>query len=138
MQPLEGRLYFRQHSASLIGNAQRLRTNTTLAERRLWGKLSREQTGHRFRRQHPINHYIVDFVCLKQNLVIELDGGQHNDEEHQSYDEERTALLNQLGYHVLRFWNHEVLENLDGVYAVIIDTLNHADPLAEDPHPSSP
>ena len=67
----------------------------------------------RFRRQHAIVHYIVDFCCLKPKLIIEVDGGHH--QEQKEYDDERTAFLVSKGFRVLRFWNHEVLNELDTV-----------------------
>jgi very-short-patch-repair endonuclease len=70
-----------------------------------------------FRRQHAIGPYIVDFCAPRQKLIIELDGGQHL--EQQEYDAERTIYLEAKGYKVLRFWNNEVIENLDGVLQVI-------------------
>ncbi|MEO1889054.1 MAG: DUF559 domain-containing protein, partial [Cycloclasticus sp.] len=69
--------------------------------------------GYRFRRQHPIKNYIVDFVCLDSKLIIELDGGQHMDQH--AYDQQRNQVLNQEGFEVLRFWNNEIIENLNGV-----------------------
>ena len=77
--------------------------------------------GVHFRRQHAIGPYIVDFCSPSHKLIIELDGGQHLDQ--QEYDAERTAYLEAKGYHVLRFWNNEVMENLDGVVQVIVDHL---------------
>ena len=74
---------------------------------------SKQIHAHRFRRQHPIGPYIADFTCIEQKLVIELDGGQHQDQVTQ--DEQRTAFLQAQGWRVLRFWNNEVLDNLDGV-----------------------
>ena len=86
----------------------------TDAERLLWQHLrSRQLAGLKFRRQHPIGRYILDFVCLEAGLVIEVDGGQHGPQH--SYDEARTAWLGQRGYRVLRFWNNEVLTNPEGV-----------------------
>jgi len=99
-------------------NARGLRREMTDAERSLWQHLRRRQIeGLKFRRQHPIGRYIADFVCVEVRLVIEVDGGQHG--ERQGYDKERTAWLAQRGYRVLRFWNHEVLTNAEGVMAVI-------------------
>lgn len=88
--------------------ARSLRANQTDAERRLWSLLrSRQLNGLKFRRQHLIGSYIVDFCCAEHRLVVELDGGQHADEVQK--DERRTQRLNEEGYRVLRFWNHEVL-----------------------------
>ena len=94
--------------------ARALRKSTTDAERKLWSVLRRLQIdGHRFRRQHPIGVYVVDFVCLAEKLVIEVDGGQHA--ENIQADDARTAWLESSGYRVLRFWNNDVLGNTDGV-----------------------
>jgi very-short-patch-repair endonuclease len=99
-------------------NARRLRCEMTDAERLLWGQLRQRQiAGLKFRRQHPLGSFIVDFVCIEAGLVIEVDGGQHG--ERQPADEARTAWLNSQGYRVLRFWNNEVLQNLDGVREAI-------------------
>ncbi|UTA54893.1 endonuclease domain-containing protein [Lysobacter soli] len=89
-------------------NARRLRRAATDAERLLWYHLKgRQLDGHRFRRQYPIAGYIADFACVEGKLVIELDGGQHLQAQH--YDERRTQRMNTNGYHVLRFWNDDVL-----------------------------
>ena len=75
--------------------------------------------GFRFRRQVPIGKFIVDFACLDAKLIIEIDGGQHNEPSHKQKDAERTGWLESEGYQVLRFWNNEVFENLDGVLQTI-------------------
>ncbi len=77
--------------------------------------------GYKFRRQQPIGHYIVDFICLEQRLVIELDGGQHSQQV--NYDSERTGFLASQGFRVLRFWNNQVLEDVEAVKAVILESL---------------
>ncbi len=101
-----------------------LRRNQTDAEEALWARLrNRQLEGARFRRQHPIGPYIVDFVNLAAKLVIELDGGQHNVSPTAERDAERTAWLNSEGYRVLRFWNNDVLSNIDGVLEVIRSAL---------------
>jgi very-short-patch-repair endonuclease len=98
-------------------NSRTLRKNLTDAERLLWNNLRyRQINGIKFRRQTPIGKYIVDFVCFENNLIIEADGGQHNDN---SYDKQRDAWLNAQGFEVLRFWNHDILENIDEVMEVI-------------------
>ncbi len=100
--------------------ARALRSNMTDAERLLWHALRNRQINHhRFRRQHPIGDYITDFACVEQKLVVELDGGQH--QEQVAYDDQRSEFLRSHGWRVLRFWNNEVLKNLDGVLAVIAD-----------------
>ena len=90
----------------------------TDAERRLWQHLrKRQQGGYRFRRQHPLGRYVLDFVCLEARLVIEVDGGQHG--ERVEDDRLRTEWLVARGFRVVRFWNNEVLNNLEEVKAVI-------------------
>jgi len=106
--------------ANLVGLSRDLRKNQTDAEIRLWRHLRGKQVeGLRFRRQHPIGRYIVDFVCLEKRLVLELDGGQHGEEEGQIKDNERDHWLRTEGYQVLRFWNNDVLTNLEGVMEMI-------------------
>lgn len=116
---LSQRLRVKQQSTN---HARKLRTNLTLAEQRLWNALRAKQLqGHRFRRQHPIGPYIADFACIEKMLIIELDGGQH--QEQIQYDENRTAFMQTQGWTVIRFWNNDVLQNFDGVLATIADTL---------------
>ena len=99
-------------------NARKLRHELTPAERKLWAALRGDQlNGVNFRRQHAIGPYIADFCAIKAKLIVELDGGQHL--EQQEYDAERTKYLETQGYKVLRFWNNEVLNNLDGVILAI-------------------
>src|SRR5690606_41767369 len=93
--------------------ARRLRREATLVERRLWYHLRRGQLGARFRRQQPIGPFVVDFVCLSARLVIELDDGQYA--ANAEADAHRTRFLESERYRVIRFWNHEVVENLEGV-----------------------
>ena len=91
----------------------------TDAERLLWSKLRKRQVlGSRFRRQHPVGGYIVDFVCIEAKLIIEVDGGQHA--EQQRYDDARTDWLSNQGYRVIRFWNHEILTNFEAVMETIV------------------
>jgi very-short-patch-repair endonuclease len=95
-----------------------LRKELTPAERKLWALIRNDQLGVNFRRQHAIDNYIPDFVCIEKKLIIELDGSQHLEQE--EYDEERTKYLNSLGYKVIRFWNNDVMNNMDGVILAII------------------
>ena len=98
--------------------AKALRKNSTDAEGLLWGKLrGRQLEGTKFRRQQPIHDYIVDFVSFEQQLVIELDGGQHA--RMKERDRERDRILEESGFRVLRFWNNDVLNNTDGVLQVV-------------------
>ena len=93
---------------SSVTRARILRNNPTDAERILWRHLRfRQLVGYKFRRQRPIGRFIVDFVCLEKNLVIEIDGGQHS--EQKSYDSKRDAWIRTKGFRVLRFWDHEVI-----------------------------
>jgi very-short-patch-repair endonuclease len=97
-----------------------LRNAQTDAERKLWTSLrTKRLDGFKFKRQQPIGEYIVDFVSFETNLIVELDGGQHNETMNLEKDEQRTNWLKSRGYGVLRFWNNEVLENLDGVLLTI-------------------
>ena len=98
-----------------------LRKELTPAERKLWSKIRNDQLGVNFRRQHAVGNYIPDFVCIEKKLIIELDGSQHL--EQQEYDEERTSYLESLGYKVIRFWNNEVMKDIDNVILAIIHAL---------------
>ena len=111
-----------------------LRRNATDAERELWRHLRGKQIdGAKFRRQHPFGDYILDFACLDRRIVIELDGGQHA--ESTAYDSERTLHLEQAGFVVLRFWNNEVFENMEGILEVI---WNYVTARQTHPHPNPP
>jgi very-short-patch-repair endonuclease len=102
--------------------ARGLRRRQTDAERRLWARLrDRRLLGAKFARQVPIGSYIVDFCCRERRLIVELDGGQHAVQA--DYDAGRTALLQALGYRVLRFWDNEALGNTDGVLQRIAEAL---------------
>lgn len=102
--------------------AKTLRQNSTEAERELWQHLRRFQmNGHKFRRQHPIGPYIVDFACIERNLAIEIDGGHHSKEA--EYDDARTEWLESQGFKVLRFWNNQVLKEIEAVKLAIWDAL---------------
>jgi len=109
--------------------ARSLRRSSTDAEYRLWNRIrSRAINGHKFLRQEPIGRYFVDFVCRERRLVIEVDGGQHATNDH---DEVRHRWLIDHGYRVLRFWNNDVMSNVDGVLQVIAEALDVDGP----PHP---
>ena len=94
--------------------ARTLRQNMTDAERQVWQILRAQQMkGHKFRRQVPIGRYVADFVCHEARLIVEIDGGQHD--RSSLREAERSGFLQNEGYRILRFWNSEVLANLDGV-----------------------
>jgi len=100
-----------------IAIAKKLRINSTDTEKYLWKYLrERQLEGFKFRRQHPIGKYIVDFVNLERKIIIELDGGQHLENKK---DKLRDKWLEKQGYEVLRFWDNEVLTNVEGVLEVI-------------------
>jgi valyl-tRNA synthetase len=105
-------------------NAKDLRRFSTEAENVLWEMLRANKLGEKFRRQHIINDIIVDFVCLSKNLVIEVDGGYHNNPEIQQLDKLKTDILIELGYKIIRFTNDEVLAGIDTVLQSIQDVLN--------------
>ncbi len=97
-------------------NAARLRLYRTDAEDHLWQSLrNRQLGGYKFRFQHSIGAFVVDFACLEAKLIVEVDGGQHSDQN----DARRTALLEASGFRVLRFWNYDVLTNREGILAVV-------------------
>jgi very-short-patch-repair endonuclease len=101
--------------------ARRLRRDSTDAERRLWYRLrARQVDGAKFVRQEPIGPYVADFICREQRLVVEVDGGQHATDPR---DAVRHGWLRERGYRVLRFWNHDVLANTEGVLEAIAATL---------------
>jgi very-short-patch-repair endonuclease len=109
--------------------ARQLRKSMTFQEVRLWKRLRAfRELGYHFRRQSPVDKYIVDFECRKARIVVELDGGQHNRNEHAVHDAVRDARLKGLGYSVLRFWNHEVDQNIEGVLQVIHTRLSDGSP----------
>ena len=106
-------------------NARNLRKNQTESETLLWSKLrSRQLSGFKFRRQHPIGHYILDFYCTEAHLAIEIDGGQHAEDENCKRDKLRTEYMKRKGIQVIRFWNNDVLEHLEDVVSEIEATLN--------------
>lgn len=103
--------------------AQVLRKRATEAEKLLWSRLrNRQIAGVKFKRQVPIAGYVADFAALERNLIIEVDGGQHGPE----VDAVRTATLEKCGFHVVRFWNNEVLTNIEGVLEAIFQELDLA------------
>ena len=102
---------------SQIEKSRQLRKNMTSQERKLWSIIrERRFFGYRFRRQFPIGSYIVDFVCREKRIIIEIDGGQHNEIQNIEYDNKRTEFLKSEGFQVIRFWNYDVDNNMDGIY----------------------
>ena len=98
-------------------NARNLRNNMTEQERKLWNIIrNRNFYGYRFLRQYVIGQYIVDFICREKKVVIEIDGGQHNESENIEYNKQRTKYLENKGYKVIRFWNNDIDSNIEGVY----------------------
>jgi very-short-patch-repair endonuclease len=109
-----------------LKRAKALRRNMTDAERLLWKHLrSRQLAGAKFRKQQPIGPFVADFVCQEKRLIVEADGGQHADSE---TDVRRTRFLESKSYRVIRFWNNDILENIEGVLTEIMRAL-------EGPHP---
>ena len=113
-----------------VARARRLRKEMTDAERALWRMLRESFGKQHFRRQVPIRHFIADFASHRAKLVIEVDGGQHNE----VVDAARTGVIQDEGYRVIRFWNNEVLGNPDGVWTVIDAALPERHPTPAPPH----
>lgn len=115
---------------SLLGFCRYNRRNKTPAEQKMWNALRARKLGVHFRQQHQIGQYIVDFVCLKKKLVVECDGGQHTSKR---ADSARTHFLESKGFVVLRFWNNEILSNLEGCVMKIKEVLDCIHPLQTSP-----
>ena len=112
---------------ALLAFARQLRQQQTDAEKLLWALLrNRRLAGFKFRRQHPVRPYVLDFYCHAAGLAIELDGGQHDEPGARAHDAQRTAFLEGQGIRVLRFWNHEVLTQTGAVLQTIYDALTPA------------
>ena len=110
------------HKKLTDNHVKSLRQNSTDAEKHIWHFLrAKRLNGYKFRRQHLIYPYIVDFICLEKSLIVELDGGQHA--EQIIYDQNRSKFLKLNGYHILRFWNNEALLETESVLNVILNTL---------------
>ena len=115
---------------------KQLRQNMTEAEQRLWYHLrDRRLQGYKFRRQRPVGPFIVDFINVEARLIVEADGGQHNQS---ASDPNRDRWLQQNGYRVLRFWNHEILQQTEGVLGMILRALDEAYDSGPHPQPLSP
>lgn len=112
----------KRSTPKILHRAGELRKQTTPAEQKLWAylRLMRDDGIH-FRRQYAIGPFITDFSAPRRKLIIELDGSQHLEQE--EYDEERTNYFKSLGYKVIRFWNHHVMKDMEGVILVILQTL---------------
>jgi very-short-patch-repair endonuclease len=104
-----------------------LRRESTPAEHRLWSRIRNDQLGVSFRRQHAVGRYITDFCSPKARLIIELDGSQHLDQ--QEYDQERTKYFESIGYKVIRFWNNDVMKDMDSVIRAIMQAVPSVHPL---------
>lgn len=119
-----------------IDRAKALRRKHTNAEILLWAALRKLRTqGLKFRRQQPIGQYIVDFVCFNKHLIIEVDGSQHDVESvFNTSDQKRSIWLESQGFHILRFWNNDVLMNMDGVISKILDDVSNLSPSPDLPH----
>ena len=117
--------------------ARALRRRSTDAERKLWAQIrDRQLDGLKFKRQAPIGRYVADFVCPEHHLIVEVDGEQHGFDANVRRDGERTAQLEAMGYVVLRFWNLDVLQNMDGVLTDILHQLHRLEPLLSNPDDS--
>jgi very-short-patch-repair endonuclease len=121
----------------LLAKAREMRKKATTAEKLLWSLLrDRQLHNAKFRRQHPLGNYILDFYCHESRLAVELDGGGHAEPEQQELDRKRTEWLNEQGITVLRFWNNEVMENTSGVLERIAEVLaSHLNPHPSFGHP---
>ena len=113
--------YQLQYPKSGVGRARALRRTMTDSGRKLWSRLRNNQLGVHFRREVPQGPYICDFLCVSANLVVEVDGGEHNTAKGRTHDAKRDSYLKEKGFHVLRFSNQEVLKNIDGVLQSIYE-----------------
>jgi very-short-patch-repair endonuclease len=110
-----------------INFAKKLRTNQTDAELRVWQALRAGRLmNYKFKRQVPIAEFITDFVCFEQKLIIEIDGGQHLGSTQDAF---RDAKLKAMGFRVIRFWNNDVMQNLEGILMVVLQQLQTSTPL---------
>ena len=115
--------------------ARNLRHKQTDAERNMWSRLRRSQlNGVKFRRQQPVGDYIVDFISFEKRLIIEIDGGQHN--ESTKNDNVRMEYLESQGYRVIRFWNTDIMQDIEGVMDKILITLTFTSPVKGEGNPS--
>ena len=123
---------FQGASPEIFARARELRKNMTPAEKMLWQRLRNYQLdGFYFRRQHPIKYFIADFYCAKADLIVEVDGGIHNNPDNKEWDINRTAELEKLGINVIRFTNEEVLNDIESVIQRIRQQLRSLCPSPE-------
>ncbi len=119
----------KQYSHNLTLHARTLRKRATPAEQILWQRLRRHKVdGLKFKRQHRIGRYVVDFYCGSRKLIVELEGGIHAKESQREYDDQRFEQFHHGGYRVLRFRNEEVLEDIDGVFTRIVESIREPSP----------
>jgi very-short-patch-repair endonuclease len=109
----------------ILAHAREMRHPQTPAETALWRTLRNRQFRYKFRRQHPIYRFIIDFYCAEAKLLIEVDGPSHFEQGQQEYDKLRTEYLEELGYKVIRFTNDDVKLNIDGVISEILQTVEN-------------
>ncbi|HMB22146.1 MAG TPA: endonuclease domain-containing protein [Anaerolineales bacterium] len=107
----------------ILAHAREMRHSQTAAESTLWRVLRNRQAGFKFRRQHPIYRFIIDFYCAKAKLLIEVDGESHLEPDQKEYDQLRTEYLEELGYKVIRFTNNDVRYNINAVANKILQTI---------------
>jgi very-short-patch-repair endonuclease len=120
---------FLKNDPALKERRKELRRNQTVAEKALWARVRNKQFfGFKFFRQYSMGAYILDFYCPEIKLAVELDGGQHNLPESREYDAERSAYLNSNGIEVVRFWNNEVLLEMEGVLEILTQKANPSQP----------
>ena len=105
--------------------ARKLRKEQTPQESKFWSIVRNHKFySLEFRRQYPMGDYIVDFICREKKIIIELDGGQHNELENVEYDIQRSIYLEKRGYKVIRFWNNDIDDNIEGVYEILKNSCN--------------
>lgn len=122
-------MIYRTNSSSK-DKAKVLRQNATKEERKLWNHLkAKKLDGFKFRRQEPIGHYIVDFICFETKLIVELDCGQHSQSDMIEYDNNRTKFIEGCGFNVVRFWNNQINNEMESVLAFILHECRSRSPL---------
>ena len=109
----------------ILARAREMRQPQTPAEATLWRAIRNQQTGFKFRRQHPIDRFIIDFYCAQAKLLIEIDGDSHLQSDQEEYDQARTKYLEELGYKVIRFTNNDVRYNIEIVVTEILQTVEN-------------